>query len=41
MRVGGRREMLIPARLSLDSGALDYVFDLVRVEPGTGTRSAG
>lgn len=33
MRAGGRREMLIPSSLSLDRGALDYVFDLIRIEP--------
>ena len=32
MQVGGRREMLIPSDPSLGSDALDYVFDLVRVE---------
>jgi hypothetical protein len=32
MRVGGRREMLIPPTPS-GSNALDYIFDLVRLEP--------
>jgi peptidylprolyl isomerase len=32
MRAGGRREMLIPAGLTRE-GPLDYVFDLLRVEP--------
>jgi peptidylprolyl isomerase len=40
MRAGGRREMLIPSRLAFGNGALDYVFDLVRLEspppPGDG-----
>jgi hypothetical protein len=39
MRAGGRREVLIPARRALGTGALDYVFDLVRVEPGSTGRN--
>jgi FKBP-type peptidyl-prolyl cis-trans isomerase len=38
MRAGGRREMLVPSRLAAGGGALDYVFDLVRVEPSAGAR---
>ncbi|HEX5927838.1 MAG TPA: FKBP-type peptidyl-prolyl cis-trans isomerase [Solirubrobacterales bacterium] len=33
MRAGGRREVLVPSHLAFDDGALDYLFDLVRVEP--------
>lgn len=33
MRVGGRREVIVPSSLTVNTGALDYVFDLVRVEP--------
>lgn len=33
MRVGGRRELIIPSRLLYRTGTIDYVVDLVRVEP--------
>jgi hypothetical protein len=32
MKVGGRREMLIPSRLAFGNGAFDYMFDLVGVK---------
>ncbi len=41
MRVGGRREMIIPAGRALGTGALDYVFDLVGLEPGSRARTGG
>ena len=41
MRVGGRREMIIPAGRALGTGALDYVFDLVGLEPGPKARTGG
>lgn len=33
MREGGRRELVVPSRLAFGSGAIDYVVELVRVEP--------
>jgi peptidylprolyl isomerase len=33
MRVGGRREILVPSRMMYGSGALDYVVELARIEP--------
>lgn len=33
MRVGGLREMIIPSRLLFGTGTIDYVLELVRVEP--------
>lgn len=33
MRVGGRREVIVPSSLTVNTGALDYVFDLVRIDP--------
>lgn len=41
MRVGGRREMLVPSSLALGREGLDYIFDLVRVEPAAGGSSGG
>lgn len=41
MREGGRREVLIPSRLLFGEGALDYVFDVVRVEPPAAAPSGG
>lgn len=41
MRVGGRREMIIPATPSPNSDPLDYIFDLVRVEPALEMPSGG
>jgi peptidylprolyl isomerase len=35
MRVGGRREVLIPARMMYGGGAMDYVVELARIEPGS------
>jgi len=32
MRVGGRRELIVPSRLLFRTGTIDYVVDLVRVE---------
>ena len=32
MKVGGRREMLIPSRLAFGNGAFDYMFDLLGVK---------
>ncbi len=37
MRVGGSREMIVPARLLAGSPTLDYVIKLVTLEPGSGT----
>lgn len=34
MRVGGRRELMIPSRLAFDEGAIIYVVELVRVKRG-------
>jgi peptidylprolyl isomerase len=33
MRVGGRRELIIPSHLLYRTGTIDYVVDLVRVKP--------
>jgi peptidylprolyl isomerase len=33
MRVGGRRELVIPARLMFGVGATDYVVELARIKP--------
>lgn len=33
MRVGGRRELIIPAHLAPETGAVDYLIELVRIEP--------
>jgi hypothetical protein len=33
MREGGRRELVVPSRLAFGKGAIDYVIELVRVEP--------
>lgn len=33
MKVGGRRELIIPSGLLFRTGTIDYVVDLVRVEP--------
>lgn len=41
MRAGGRRELLTPSRLAFDEGAVDYVFDVVRIEPAAGAPSGG
>jgi peptidylprolyl isomerase len=35
MRVGGRREMVVPSHLAFGSGAIDYVVELVRIEPAS------
>ena len=32
MKVGGRRELIVPSRLAYDTGTLIYVFELVAVE---------
>ncbi len=34
MRAGGRRELIVPAALTEGHGALLYIVDLVKVEPG-------
>jgi peptidylprolyl isomerase len=34
MKVGGRRELVVPTALSEGHGALVYIVDLVKVEPG-------
>jgi peptidylprolyl isomerase len=41
MRVGGRREVIVPSSLTVNTGALDYVFDLVSVERDGETVSGG
>lgn len=41
MRVGGRREMLVPSSLALGREGLDYIFDLVRVEPAAAESPSG
>ncbi len=41
MRVGGRREILVPSRLAFGDGALDYVLDLVRIEPDSQAPGTG
>lgn len=41
MREGGRREVLIPSRLLFGEGAIDYIFDVVRVEPPAAAPSGG
>jgi peptidylprolyl isomerase len=33
MKAGGRREVIIPSKLLYDTGTIDYIVDLVRVEP--------
>lgn len=33
MRIGARRELIIPSRLLGDSGAVDYVIEMKRLEP--------
>jgi len=33
MRVGGRRELIIPSHLLYRTGTVDYVVDLVRIYP--------
>jgi peptidylprolyl isomerase len=33
MRAGGRREILLPARLAFGDGAMDYLVDLVAIRP--------
>jgi peptidylprolyl isomerase len=37
MRVGGRRELIVPARLGTGSGPLVYVIDLLAVYPNGGS----
>jgi peptidylprolyl isomerase len=41
MRAGGRRELLTPSRLAFDEGAVDYVFDVIRIEPAAGAPPGG
>ncbi len=41
MRAGGRRELIIPSGPAIGNGALDYVFDLVRIEPASSKAPAG
>jgi peptidylprolyl isomerase len=33
MRIGGRRELIVPSKLLFQNGTLDYVVELVRVKP--------
>jgi peptidylprolyl isomerase len=35
MRAGGRREMIIPSHLAFNSGAMEYIVDLVAVKPAS------
>lgn len=35
MRKGGRRELVVPSRLAFGTGAIDYVIELVRLEPAS------
>jgi peptidylprolyl isomerase len=32
MRVGGRRELIVPSKLAYGTGTLIYVIDLLKVE---------
>lgn len=41
MQEGGRRELLIPSRLAFNTGAIDYVVELVRLEPASKPRPSG
>lgn len=41
MRVGGRREIIVPSRLLYQTGTIDYVVDLVRAEPPRGKERGG
>jgi peptidylprolyl isomerase len=41
MRLGGRRELIVPSRLLFNSGTVDYVIDLVRVGPVSEPSSGG
>lgn len=33
MRVGGRREVIVPSRLLFRTGTIDYIVDLVHIDP--------
>jgi FKBP-type peptidyl-prolyl cis-trans isomerase len=35
MRVGGRRELIVPSRLAYDSGAVVYLIDLLEAKRAT------
>lgn len=35
MRKGGRRELILPSHLVPDTGAIDYLLELVRIEPAS------
>lgn len=41
MRVGGRREVIVPSRLLFRTGTIDYVVDLVRIEPASKANREG
>jgi len=36
MKAGGRRELILPSRFINGSPAVDYVIELVSVEPASG-----
>lgn len=41
MRVGGRRELILPAQWASGRDAVDYVVELVRLEPGSEAAPTG
>jgi FKBP-type peptidyl-prolyl isomerase-like protein len=41
MRVGGRREVIVPSHLLFRTGTIDYVVDLLRIGPAPKANRGG